>query len=285
MSEQGLAASLGVSRGPLREAIRRLEGRKLLERTPNIGVRVAALSPQGPERDAAGARGAGGHGLQRLRRTNMTDDRDCRARKAAREPRQAEERARRDGLLPGIEGLRLPFPHRHRQRQRAPDADADRRPLLSAARLSLQVRAPSPAGRQRRCEEHRAIVAALRSATTPRPPNARCASTCATPGASVEEQLRAEGSAVRGTRRPPRKAARAFAGWSRPQDRLLRRPDHFQDRSLPHAMSPAVRWRLNQVPHDGRKRCAALNHCPEPQSIPVKSRHATKLGMAHFAPC
>ena len=41
LSEQGLAASLGVSRGPLREAIRRLEGRKLLERTPNIGVRVA----------------------------------------------------------------------------------------------------------------------------------------------------------------------------------------------------------------------------------------------------
>ena len=44
LSEQGLAASLGVSRGPLREAIRRLEGRKLLERTPNVGVRVAALS-------------------------------------------------------------------------------------------------------------------------------------------------------------------------------------------------------------------------------------------------
>ena len=44
LSEQGLAASLGVSRGPLREAIRRLEGRKLLERTPNIGVRVASLS-------------------------------------------------------------------------------------------------------------------------------------------------------------------------------------------------------------------------------------------------
>lgn len=44
VSEQGLAASLGVSRGPLREAISRLEGRKLLERTPNIGVRVAQFS-------------------------------------------------------------------------------------------------------------------------------------------------------------------------------------------------------------------------------------------------
>lgn len=46
LREQTLAASLGVSRGPLREAIRRLEGRKLLERTPNIGVRVASISPK-----------------------------------------------------------------------------------------------------------------------------------------------------------------------------------------------------------------------------------------------
>jgi DNA-binding GntR family transcriptional regulator len=44
LSEQALAASLGVSRGPLREAIRRLEGRKLVERIPNIGVRVAELT-------------------------------------------------------------------------------------------------------------------------------------------------------------------------------------------------------------------------------------------------
>jgi DNA-binding GntR family transcriptional regulator len=46
LSEQALAQSLGVSRGPLREAIRRLEGRKLLQRTANIGVRVVALSPK-----------------------------------------------------------------------------------------------------------------------------------------------------------------------------------------------------------------------------------------------
>lgn len=44
LSEQALAASLGVSRGPLREAIRRLEGRKLVERIPNIGVRIAELT-------------------------------------------------------------------------------------------------------------------------------------------------------------------------------------------------------------------------------------------------
>jgi DNA-binding GntR family transcriptional regulator len=44
ISEQGLARELKVSRGPLREAIRRLEGRKLIERTVNIGARIAKLS-------------------------------------------------------------------------------------------------------------------------------------------------------------------------------------------------------------------------------------------------
>jgi len=44
ISEQALAFSLGVSRGPLREAIRRLEGRRLLQRTPHIGVHVANVS-------------------------------------------------------------------------------------------------------------------------------------------------------------------------------------------------------------------------------------------------
>lgn len=44
LSEHALAHSLGVSRGPMREAIRRLEGRKLVQRTPNIGVHIAVLS-------------------------------------------------------------------------------------------------------------------------------------------------------------------------------------------------------------------------------------------------
>ena len=44
VSEQALARQLGVSRGPLREALRRLEGRKLIERKTNFGARVTALS-------------------------------------------------------------------------------------------------------------------------------------------------------------------------------------------------------------------------------------------------
>lgn len=44
LGEAELAARYGVSRGPLREAIRRLESRKLLQREPHIGARVASLS-------------------------------------------------------------------------------------------------------------------------------------------------------------------------------------------------------------------------------------------------
>ena len=44
LSEPRLATRFGVSRGPLREAIRRLEERKLVERTPRQGVRVVTPS-------------------------------------------------------------------------------------------------------------------------------------------------------------------------------------------------------------------------------------------------
>ena len=44
LQEKPLAASLGVSRSVVREAIRRLEGRRLVSRTPFIGAQVASLS-------------------------------------------------------------------------------------------------------------------------------------------------------------------------------------------------------------------------------------------------
>lgn len=44
VSEQYLSNTFGLSRGPLREAIRRLEGRRLLTRIPHAGVRVVSLS-------------------------------------------------------------------------------------------------------------------------------------------------------------------------------------------------------------------------------------------------
>ncbi len=44
LSEPRLATRFGVSRGPLREAIRRLEERKLVVRTPRQGVRVVVPS-------------------------------------------------------------------------------------------------------------------------------------------------------------------------------------------------------------------------------------------------
>ena len=44
LGEAELASQLGISRGPLREAINRLEGRRLLQRVPHVGVRVVSLS-------------------------------------------------------------------------------------------------------------------------------------------------------------------------------------------------------------------------------------------------
>ena len=44
ISEQFLTTTYGIRRGPLREAIRRLEGRRLVVRVPHAGVRVVSLS-------------------------------------------------------------------------------------------------------------------------------------------------------------------------------------------------------------------------------------------------
>lgn len=44
LSEHALAKLCGVGRGPLREAVRTLEGRRLVERVPFAGVRVTQLS-------------------------------------------------------------------------------------------------------------------------------------------------------------------------------------------------------------------------------------------------
>lgn len=46
LNEPELARSLGISRGPLREAVRRLEEQGLVRRRPRAGVRAVALSPE-----------------------------------------------------------------------------------------------------------------------------------------------------------------------------------------------------------------------------------------------
>ncbi len=46
LSEPELARRFGVSRGPLREVIRRLEAGNLVELKTNVGARVVALSPE-----------------------------------------------------------------------------------------------------------------------------------------------------------------------------------------------------------------------------------------------
>lgn len=44
ITEPGLAQVYGISRGPLREAMRRLEAHRLIEREPHVGARVVKLS-------------------------------------------------------------------------------------------------------------------------------------------------------------------------------------------------------------------------------------------------
>lgn len=44
ISETELAAHYGISRGPLREALQRLESRGLIERIPHVGTRVVSLN-------------------------------------------------------------------------------------------------------------------------------------------------------------------------------------------------------------------------------------------------
>lgn len=46
ISEPELARTYGISRGPLREAIRRLEGLRLVVRIPHVGARVVSLTPE-----------------------------------------------------------------------------------------------------------------------------------------------------------------------------------------------------------------------------------------------
>lgn len=44
ITEPGLSKAYGISRGPLREAMRRLEAHHLIERVPHVGARVVKLS-------------------------------------------------------------------------------------------------------------------------------------------------------------------------------------------------------------------------------------------------
>lgn len=46
ISEQDLAQSFNVSRGPLREAMMRVEALNLIERIPHVGARVVTLTPK-----------------------------------------------------------------------------------------------------------------------------------------------------------------------------------------------------------------------------------------------
>ena len=73
LDEVALAKAFGISRGPVREAIRRLEGKKLVERVPHVGARVASLQP-GDLADLLNVREALEGMACRLATERMTDE-------------------------------------------------------------------------------------------------------------------------------------------------------------------------------------------------------------------
>jgi DNA-binding GntR family transcriptional regulator len=208
LSEQALATSLGVSRGPLREAIRRLEGRKLLERTPNIGVRVAALSLRDLNeilqvREALEGMACG------LAALNMPDAEIAALRK----------------LLDGHEKQKSVQENRGYY-QESKDFDFHFRIVAGSGNERLQQmltgdlyyrcastdtsRAPSPAARWRRCRST-ATSSPRSSVAIPKPRSRRCASTCA-----MRDAMSRSRSRPRWTRAwlPMPHARAGWAGWT-----------------------------------------------------------------------
>ena len=76
ISEMELAKRYGVSRGPLREAIRDLEGLRLVERRPHAGVRVVSLNCK-ELREIYTIREALEGMAARLAATEMSDEEIC----------------------------------------------------------------------------------------------------------------------------------------------------------------------------------------------------------------
>ena len=161
ISEHALAASLGVSRGPLREAIRRLEGRKLVERTTNIGVRVASLSLQGLS-DLLTVREALEGIACRLACERMSDaDVDGLAA-------LLEEHGAQDGVREGTAYVQGTRDYDFHFRIVTASGNQQLMHMLTEELYDLlrlyRFRSSTSAGRAGRAlEEHRAVVAALRS--------------------------------------------------------------------------------------------------------------------------
>ncbi|SDV48728.1 GntR family transcriptional regulator [Chitinasiproducens palmae] len=79
ISEPEVARRLGVSRAPLREALRRLEERGLVTRTPRLGARVVVLSPEKIQQIFVVREAIEGMAA-RLAATHITDDEIVRLR-------------------------------------------------------------------------------------------------------------------------------------------------------------------------------------------------------------
>jgi len=159
LNEGELAAAHGISRGPLREAIRRLEARRLVEIVPNAGASVVCLSHE-----------------QLLAVYETREALESTACRLAAERIEAEEVASLHKLLDDHE-RGLPDDRGAQYLQEEGDFDfhyriarASRNPILASMLCDdlyhlvrmYRRRTPAEAGRGRRAlDEHRRIVDAL----------------------------------------------------------------------------------------------------------------------------
>ena len=110
LDEASLAKGFGISRGPVREAIRRLEGKKARRARASCRGPGRVAHGRGPDRAPVRARGARGDRVSSCLRAHDRAGLGT-ARGTPREARQARAAPGRRKLLPATRRLRLPFPH------------------------------------------------------------------------------------------------------------------------------------------------------------------------------
>jgi DNA-binding GntR family transcriptional regulator len=164
LSEQMLSSHFGVGRGPLREAIRTLEGRHLVERTPFSGVRVVQPTVDDVEqllftREAlegmAARQAAENMTLHETRRL-----RDCLADLAKRFRTEGLDGVFRNGTADN--DLHIQIAKGSRNRWIADMICRELYPLLQICRLQSTVATAKVAERAKAVHrEHEAIVSAI----------------------------------------------------------------------------------------------------------------------------
>ena len=135
LSEAHLARQLGISRGPLREALGRLEG-VLVVRKPRIGVSIIELSPEDLGKLFAVREALEGMAC-RLAAQSIDDQELNQLKKLLASHEKNSKVLNVGGYFQRTQDERFSSPYHALRTERAARASSDARPLLSAAHVSL----------------------------------------------------------------------------------------------------------------------------------------------------